>query len=313
MKKFWQFLDEYTTVVVFVFMLILAGLVSNRFYDAVNIGNVMRQSVPLGMIALGCLFVILTGGIDLSVGSVAALGNVTLALVEIRTGSIAYGIAAAIAVSALAGLVSGLLVTKGNIVPFVATLAMLTIVRGVVLMITNGQPHFVENEDFINFSSEEWLGIPKPFVLLLGFFLLCWVILRYTIFGRVLIALGSNEMAARYAALRVTAFKTLAYVYCGLSCGLASVILSSRTGVGSPLAAEGAELDAISAVVVGGASLSGGKGTAVNTLLGVFIISMISNIMNLLNLPGYHQKVVKGLIILFAVLAESLKNRRTAA
>lgn len=303
-------IGNYTTIIVFVVMCIVAGIVSNKFYTINNITNVMRQAVPLGVCSLGVLLVIITGGIDLSVGSIIALGNISIALL-IPTYGLALGIGGGVALCAAMGLVSGLLVTKGNITPFIATLGMLTIVRGVALILTRGQPVFIEDDAFIGFGSENWFIFPKPFVILMLFFILTLVLLRYTVFGRILIAIGSNETAARYAAMRVNLVKALAYVYCGLSCGIAAVILSARTGVGSPLVAEGFELDAISAVVVGGASLKGGRGTAINTLLGALIISMISNIMNLLNIPGYHQKIVKGLIIVIAVLAESLQNRKT--
>lgn len=302
-------IGNYTTIIVFVVMCIVAGIVSGKFYTVNNVTNVMRQAVPLGVCSLGVLLVIITGGIDLSVGSIIALGNVSIALLIPKYG-LAPGIAGGILLCAAMGLISGLLITKGNITPFIATLGMLTIVRGVALILTRGQPAFIEDDAFIGFGSENWFIFPKPFVILMLFFALTLVLLRYTVFGRILIAIGSNETAARYAAMRVNLVKALAYVYCGLSCGIAAVILSARTGVGSPLVAEGFELDAISAVVVGGASLKGGRGTAINTLLGALIISMISNIMNLLNIPGYHQKIVKGLIIVIAVLAESLQNRK---
>lgn len=304
-----QFLRTYTTIVVFSVMFIIASAYVDKFLTQTNITNVMRQAVPLGIGSLGVLFVIITGGIDLSVGSIVALGNVSIALLIPKYG-LASALVMALLVCSAMGLISGLLITKGNIAPFIATLGMLTVVRGVALVLTRGQPIFIEHGGFIDFGSENWWIFPKPFIILMAFFFLSWILLRYSVLGRVLIAIGSNETAAKYAALRVDLFKTLAYVYCSAACGISAVILSARTGVGSPLAAEGFELDAISAVVVGGASLKGGRGTAINTLLGAFIISMISNIMNLLVIPGYHQKIVKGLIIVFAVLAESLQSRK---
>lgn len=299
---------NHTTVIVFAVMCVIAGIVSDKFYTATNIINLMRQIVPLGICSLGVLVVIITGGIDLSIGSLVAIGNVTVAIMAPKYGLIP-ALGCGLLLCAAMGLCSGLLITKGNIVPFIATLGMLTVIRGVALILTRGQPIFIEDDAFIGFGSENWLVFPKPFVILAAFFLVTFVLLRYSVFGRVLYAIGSNETAARYAALRVDLFKILAYVYCGAACGISSIILSARTGVGSPIVADGYELDAISAVVVGGASLSGGRGTAVNTILGAFIIGMVSNIMNLLAIPGYHQKIVKGLIIVFAVLAESLQNR----
>ena len=291
-------------------LLALAGALSDKFFTYGNVTNVMRQAAPLGIVALGVLFVILTGGIDLSVGAIMAIGNVTLAL-TLDDYVILTSLAFCLAVCAVIGTVSGFLITKGNITPFITTLAVATILRGVALILTRGNPIFIENESFIDFGSEDFLFVPKPFVLLLAFFVLCWVLLRYSIFGRLAVAIGSNETAARYAAIRVDLYKALTYVFCGLSCGIAAIVVTSRTGVGSALIADGYELDAIASVVIGGGSLNGGKGTTFNTLLGALTISMISNIMNLMNVPGYHQKVVKGFIIIFAVLAESLKNRKT--
>lgn len=302
-------LREHTTVVVFLVMFAICCMFSDKFYSSTNLSNVMRQAVPLGIGSMGMLFVILTGGIDLSVGSILAVGNVTLALLSLKYG-IGTGIGLSLLLCCAFGLVSGLIVTKGNINPFVTTLAMMTILRGVAMILTGGQPLFLEDETFVNLSNDSFLGIPYPFILLIAFVIFCHILLRYTVFGRIIVAVGSNEMAAKYAAIKVDVYKTLAYVFCGFAYGLAAVVVSSRTSVGSPKVGEGYELDSIAAVVIGGASLKGGRGTVVNTLIGALIISMISNIMNLMNLSGYHQRIVKGIIILLAVLAESLKNRR---
>lgn len=300
---------DYTAVLVFVVMFAACCFLSNKFYTYPNLANVMRQTVPLGIGSCGMLFVILTGGIDLSVGSILAVGNVALAMLSVQYG-IGSGIGIALLLCCGFGLVSGLIVTKGNINPFITTLAMMTILRGVAMILTGGQPIFIENERFLELSNAALLGIPYPFILLMGFVVICHILLRYTVFGRIIVAVGSNEMAAKYAAIKVDVYKTLAYVFCGLAYGVAAVVVSARTSVGSPKIGEGYELDSIAAVVIGGASLKGGRGTIINTLIGALIISMISNIMNLMNLSGYHQRIVKGVIILLAVLAESLKNRK---
>ncbi len=302
-------LREHTTVIVFVVMFLVCCLFSSKFYSYGNLANVMRQTVPLGIGAMGMLFVILTGGIDLSVGSILAVGNVALALLSLKY-NIETGIVLSLLLCSAFGLVSGLIVTKGNINPFVTTLAMMTILRGVAMILTGGQPLFLTDERFVNLSSDSFAYIPYPFLLLIAFVAICHILLRYTVFGRIIVAIGSNETAAKYAAIKVDLFKTLAYVFCGFAYGLAAIVVASRTSVGSPKVGEGYELDSIAAVVIGGASLKGGRGTVINTLIGALIISMISNIMNLMNLSGYHQRIVKGVIILLAVLAEGLKNRR---
>jgi ribose transport system permease protein len=201
------------------------------------------------------------------------------------------------------------LVASLRIAPFIATLATMTIARGVALIVSKGQPIFIDDTAFNDFGVANWFGIPTTFYLLIACFLVALFLYRKTVFGRLAISIGSNETATRFAGIRVAYYKFGVYALCGLACGIAGVIASTRTGVGSPVLALGFELDAIAAVVVGGANLSGGRGTVFNTLIGVMILSIISNIMNLMNIPGYHQQVVKGAIIILAVTLDSLKGR----
>lgn len=301
--------SKYSSPLVFVAILILAALASERFYSYENIMNVLRQSAPLGIVACGMLLVILTGGIDLAVGSVLALSSVVAALMIPDCGMF-VSVMLAIGAGAMVGVISGGMVALGNMAPFVATLAMMTIARGVALIVSKGQPLFIQDMSWVAFGSGSWLGLPLPSLVMLAVFILTGFLLKWTAFGRIVIAIGSNEVAASLAGLGTRRYKFIVYVLCGAACGLAAVIASTRTGVGSPILGLGFELDAIAAVVVGGASLSGGRGTAFNTLLGVLTLGVISNIMNLLNIPGYHQQVVKGVIIALAVLGEGLKTRR---
>ncbi len=184
-------LREHTTIIVFVVMFIVCCLFSNKFYSYVNLSNVMRQAVPLGIGSMGMLFVILTGGIDLSVGSILAVGNVSLALLSLKY-NIETGIVLSLLLCSFFGLISGVIVTKGNINPFVTTLAMMTILRGVAMILTGGQPLFLEDEWFINISSDSLFYIPYPFLLLIAFVAICHILLRYTVFGRIIVAVGSN-------------------------------------------------------------------------------------------------------------------------
>lgn len=295
-------------LVVFVVMLIVASLLTGRFFTVDNLTNIARQSVPLGAVSLGLLFVILTGGIDLSVGSLMALVSVVLALIIPDYGLVG-GVLAGIMAGVACGMFSGALVAVFQLAPFIATLATMTVARGLALIAAKGQPIFIDDTRFNDFGVANWLGIPTTFYLLGACFLVALFLYRKTVFGRLAISIGSNEMATRFAGIRVTYYKFGVYALCGLACGIAGVIASTRTGVGSPILAIGFELDAIAAVVVGGASLAGGRGTVLNTLIGVMILSVISNVMNLMDIPGYHQQVVKGGIIILAVTLESLKGR----
>ncbi|HBF45722.1 MAG TPA: ABC transporter permease [Psychromonas sp.] len=307
-KQLLKLAADNSTAMVFIAMLVIAGFLSDNFYSEANITNVLRQSVPLGIVALGMLYVILTGGIDLSVGSIMALVSVVVAMLIPSVG-LWPAIIAGIAVSAIVGVFAGTLVAYFRIAPFIATLAMMTITRGLAMIVSKGQPVFVDDIAFVDFGTGYFLGLPLPVYVFIAVSVLVYFVNKRTVFGRLVISVGSNETATRFAGIRVERFKLAVYVISGVTCGIAGVIAATRTGVGSPVLALGFELDAIAAVVVGGASLAGGKGTVVNTIIGVLILSVISNLMNLMNISGYHQQVVKGAIIIFAVMLESLKSR----
>lgn len=303
-----KFFASNSTLLVFFVMLIVANFLSDRFYSPENITNVLRQSVPLGLAAIGMLFVILTGGIDLSVGSIMALVSVSVALLIPEIG-VLPAIVAGVGVATLVGAAAGCLVTFFNIAPFIATLAMMTIARGFALIVAKGQPIFIDDVSYVNFGTGYLFGLPLPVYVFIAFALLAHFVYQYTVFGRLVISIGSNETATRFAGVRVDWYKFAVYALSGLACGLAGVLASTRTGVGSPVMSIGFELDVIAAVVVGGASLAGGRGTIVNTIVGVLILSIISNLMNLMNISGYNQQVVKGAIIIIAVMLESVKSR----
>lgn len=303
-----SFLLEYNTVIVFAAMLVLAGSMSDVFFTRNNIFNLLRQVAALAGMGLGMLLVILTGGIDLSVGSIAALSSVVAGYFLPIVG-LWPALLIAVVAGCLCGAVSGYLVAARSMAPFVATLAMMTIARGLAFIFSKGSPIIIEDPRLNNFGSAYWLGIPTPvFVMVINFAIVAFV-LRYTVFGRMVTAIGSNESAVRLAGIRTGWYKFAVYCISGVFCAIAGVIITSRTGVGSPIIATGAELDAIAAVVIGGASLSGGKGTAFQTLLGVLTLGIIGNIMNLMNVPGYPQQVVKGVIIICAVLLQ--RGRRS--
>ncbi|MHC4488215.1 MAG: ABC transporter permease [Planctomycetota bacterium] len=305
-----NFLFEHNTLFIFIILVIASSLVSDVFFSQRNIFNLLRQVVPIGIISMGMLLVILTGGIDLSVGSIVALASVLSAYFLLST-SLPLAITLTILAGTLLGSVSGYLVSVKRMAPFVATLALMTIARGLAFMVSKGSPILLEESATAlkNFGSGYLLGVPDPVLLMLIIFIIILLILRYTVFGRLVFAIGSNETSVRLSGVQVPIYKFLVYSISGALAAVAGIVSTSRTAVGSPLVGIGFELDAIAAVVIGGASLSGGKGTALNTLLGVFILGMIGNIMNLRNVPAYPQQVIKGLIIIFAVLLQGIQRR----
>jgi ribose transport system permease protein len=306
-----QFLLEYNTIVITVIMVLISSMVSDVFFTVTNLSNLFRQVSGIGILSMGMLLVILTGGIDLSVGSMVAMTSVLCGIFILNL-PFPVAITCAILSGVLAGSISGYLVAVHRIASFIATLALMTIVRGLGFIVSRGSPVILDDRGsaLISFGSGYLLGIPNPVLLMFLVFIAVAVMLRYTVFGRLIIAIGSNEEAVRLSGIRIRYYKWMVYAISGGFGALAGIISTSRTGVGSPIIGVGLELDVIAAVVIGGASLNGGKGNALNTLLGVLILGMIGNIMNLLNIPAYPQQVIKGLIIILAVLLQGIQSRK---
>jgi ribose transport system permease protein len=309
LKRYLQFVVKYDTVFIFLIMLVVSAIVSDVFFTSTNLFNLVRQVTPVGIISMGMLLVILTGGIDLSVGSIVAMVGVLCALFT-QTMPLPLVLITSLACGLLAGSISGYLVSVHKIAPFIATLALMSIVRGLGFIFSKGAPILVgENASALtDFGSGNFLGIPNPSLVLALVFAITAVLLRYNVFGRIIIAIGSNEEAVRLSGIKVSAYKFSVYAIAGGLSAVAGIITAARTAVGSPVMGVGMELDVIATVVIGGASLSGGKGSAINTLLGVLILGMIGNIMNLMNIPAYSQQVIKGLIIIFAVLLQRFQR-----
>jgi ribose transport system permease protein len=309
-KKYSQLLIKYDTQVIFIIMLIVSGIFSDAFFTSTNLFNLIRQATPVGIISMGMLLVILTGGIDLSVGSVVAMAGVLTAYFT-QLMDWPSSVCLSILGGLLVGMISGYFVAYQKMAPFIVTLALMTIVRGVGFIISNGAPIMVHEEEIalVNFGSGYFLGLPNPAIVLFIVFGIVFVMLKYNVFGRIVIAIGSNEEAVRLSGIKVAKYKFLVYMIAGALSALAGIMLVSRSSVGSPVMAVGMELDVIAAVVIGGASLKGGKGSALNTLLGVLILGMIGNIMNLKDVPAYPQQVIKGVIILFAVLLQRYQEK----
>ncbi len=293
-------------------LLLISGLLAattDSFATASNLTNVARQVSINGILAVGVTFVLLTGGVDLSLGSVVALSGVVCAL-NAQPGEHALWVPIALGIltGGACGLVNGLLVTSGGIAPFIVTLGMMTVARGLALIFSGGKPVADMAPALTDLAGD--LGpVPIP-LLCLGLVATgSWLFLGRYRLGRHLYAVGGNEQAARAAGVSVPKVKLFAYGLCGLLTGLAGVVLAARITTGQPNAGQAYELDAIAAVVIGGTSLSGGVGGVVGTLLGVVLIGIINNGLDLLSVSSYYQAVIKGLIIVGAVWLDRRQTR----
>lgn len=305
-----RFIIKHNTIVIFFMMLIVSAFVSDAFFTANNLSNLIRQQAPVGIISMGMLLVILTGGIDLSVGSVVAMVGVLIALFS-QSMPLAAAIPAALAAGVLTGSIAGYLVSYQKIAPFIATLALMTIVRGCGFIFSKGAPIMMDDNAAVltDFGSGRTIGIPNPAIILFIVFAVTAILLRYNVFGRIIIAIGSNEEAVHLSGIKVGLYKFSVYAITGGLAALAGIVSTARTSVGSPNLGVGMELDVIAAVVIGGTSLKGGKGSAVNTFLGVLILGMMGNIMNLLDITAYSQQIIKGVIIILAVLLQRFQDK----
>ncbi len=310
MSKISYFLKKFNTVVIFIVAVVICIIISPDFFNVTNIMNIGRQYSGLIIVCMGLLFVILSGGIDLSVGALVAMGSVLVAtfLSVLGMGVFESG-ALTFVLIGLCGLLTGVLVSYAKMAPFIATLAMMTIGRGIAMVVANGSPIPLPKDA----STLEWLSNDIGYVPILVIFAIIvvvffWFIQKYTTFGRIIMAIGSNETAVRLAGIRVKLYKTSTYIISAACCALAGILLTSRTAIGSPNLGNGMELDAIAACVFGGASLSGGEGSPGKTVIGVLILALIGNIMNLLAVPSYPQDIIKGAIIILSVLLQTLTS-----
>ena len=290
----------YAPAVAFIVLAAVAAITSDAFLSSGNLSNLLRQIVTNGLISLGMLVVILTGGIDLSVGSIVALSGIVAAGLQ---GVLPWwlAIAVALAVAAGAGVVNGLLVAVVRLPPFIATLATLSAIRGVVYVVSE-TPIVPEDPTLRGLVASTLGPIPTVALLMLACFGLMSIFMNRTAAGRSILAIGGNEEAVRLAGINVRGHVLFAYVLCGVLSGLAGVILASRVGIAQPSVGIGLELDAIAACVIGGAVLGGGGGTVRGTLVGVFLLGLINNLLNLFNVQSYYQQIVKGALIVFAVI-----------
>ena len=301
-------LQKYGLLIAFAVICLILSLLSPAFLTAQNGINVLRQISINAILAIGVTYVILTGGIDLSLGSVVAVTGVLAAtLAHPGAYPLIVPIAAGILGGILIGAVNGLVITRFRVAPFIVTLGMMTIARGGALILSKGRPVSNLSDAFNFIGNGSVLGIPVPVLILTGVFLVSHFVLRRTTFGRYVYAVGGNEEAARASGIGTHKIKIACYSICAGLAGLAGIVQASRITTGQPNAGISYELDAIAAVVIGGTSLSGGLGGVTGTILGALIIGTLNNGLDLLNVSSYYQQVIKGLIIIGAVILDREK------
>jgi ribose/xylose/arabinose/galactoside ABC-type transport system permease subunit len=303
------FLKRFGLFLAYAMLAMGLSLLSDRFLTGANQINILRQATVSGIVAIGMTLVILTAGIDLSVGSILALSAVVTADLLKQGMPVLLAVFIGLGVGALMGMINGLMIARGNIPPFIATLGMLTVGRGLTLMYTQGRP-FTGLPDAFRFIGTASIGpIPMPVVIAGLLFILVAVILGRTRFGEYVYLIGDNPIAARLAGINTRRMIVLVYMISGMCAALAGLILIARLDSAQPVIGVGYEFSAIAAVVVGGTSFSGGEGTLMGTLLGTLLIETLSNGLNLLNVSPLWEQVVKGVVIALALLFYKALNR----
>ncbi|MBX3070520.1 MAG: ABC transporter permease [Thermomicrobiales bacterium] len=284
------------------------------FMTSGNWTNIARQAALMAILGVGMTFVILTGGIDLSVGSILALSAVSGALLIDRHGWGMEAVLVTLGVGMLCGLINGLIITIGRIPPFIVTLGTMQIFRGVASEITAGEPISFLTASVPNFNifGTRNLGpFPAPVIIAFCTFVVGFLILRYTRLGLYVFAIGGNETATRFSGVQINRYKLAVYTFMGLCCGVAAVMLSSRLNSAKADFATGEELNAIAAVVIGGTSLFGGEGTLVGTMIGALLMAVIRNGLTLMHISAFYQQIVIGAVIILAVLVDQLRRRKS--
>lgn len=320
---FRDILIKYNAPLILLFLIIVSSIVSSKFLSWRNITTVLLQQVPYLIISMGVMLTIMTAGIDLSVAAVAGCANVFVAMLITQWGFSSVGMLfAAIALTLVMGCVfgalNGLFIGKMRMAPFIISLAMMSVAQGVTYIISGGA-QFRMKDDFPAAAALNWfaayrdpvLGIPIGIYLVILIILVFWFVMRFTPFGRLVLAVGSNEAAVRLAGINVTKYKFIVYVVSGGLAAAAGVFNTGRTALGTPLNAIQSDLalTTVAACVIGGVALEGGKGTVAFTVVGVLILALIQNIMNLAGLASYPQYVVKGAVIILAIFLSKLGQK----
>jgi ribose/xylose/arabinose/galactoside ABC-type transport system permease subunit len=310
-RSFKDFAIRHMIVILFLLLVVVISLSSPYFLTVSNLLNIIRQISIIAVLALGMTFVIITSGIDLSIGSLLTVGGIVAALL-IKKGQADVWIAEAAGIlsGGLLGSVSGVFIAIFRVPPFVMTLAMMTIARGIAYILTDGRSIINLGARFLVIGQGNIGFVPTLIVILGVMATISWFLLNHTKFGRYVYAIGGNEEAALVSGVKIRLVKIGTYMFMGLLSGLAGIMLASRIDSAQPIAGVGYELDAIAAVVIGGTKLSGGVGTILGTLIGALLMGVISNGLNLLNVSPYYQMIARGAIIVLAVVIDMMTSRR---
>lgn len=297
-------MKQYRSFVILAIILIIASVIAPSFLSFNNITNVIRQISISATLACGMTFVILTGGIDLSVGGILGLSGALSASVLIKTNSVTLAVLVGLGFGLFCGIVNGLFISYGDLPPFIVTLATMSLFMGCLLLFTSGAPITIGNDAFKFIGKGEIFGIGVPIIILIVVYLIAFFILSNTPFGRSVYSIGGNEEATRLSGINVKINKVYVFAISGLLAGLGGVILTARLGSAQPTAGQGYELDAIAAVILGGTSLSGGQGFVLPTVVGALILGILTNVLTLLNVNPYVSNILKGAVILLAVIID---------
>lgn len=302
---------QYGIFLAFAVICLVLAMITPRFFTVSNLMTIGNQVSINALLAFGVTFVIITGGIDLSLGSmVAVTGVVAASFAHPDTYPLIIPVLVGLAAGSAMGAFNGLVITKSKVPPFIVTLGTMTIGRGLALILSNGRPVSNLSDSFNFIGGGNIFGIPFPIIILIVAFAVCSMILNKTVLGRYMYAVGGNEPAARASGIRVTNVKMWVYSICGLLSAMGGILLTSRITTGQPNAGAGFELDAIAAAIIGGTSTSGGTGTMTGTLIGALLIGVISNSLDLLNVTSYYQQVVMGAIIIGAVVLDGMGKEK---
>ncbi|MHC1551022.1 ABC transporter permease [Phyllobacterium sp. K27] len=309
-KRRYNVLFGLTLLALLLVLWLILGLSTTTFWTANNIANLLRQGAMIAILAVGQTFVIITGGIDLSVGAIAGFASTIVALLLANGFPVWAAVLITLGIGLGIGLFHGFGIVKMGLPPFIITLATLTSLRGIGLLITNGATISINNDDFTNFSRNDFLGVPNLFWMVILVGVPAYILLQHTRWGRYLFAVGSNAEAARLSGVNVKQTIYLAYTLSAVCASFVGILLATRIGVGNPTQAEGWELQAIASSVIGGTSLFGAVGSVQGPLLGAFILATINNGANLLNVNSFWQRVITGLLIIVIVYFDQLRRRR---
>ncbi len=302
-------LIEYSMPIMYAVLFAVLAVTVENFFSVANIVGLMLSVAQIGMVACTMMLCLASRDFDLSVGSTIAFAGVFGAIVLERTSSVPFAVIAGLGAGAAIGAFNGVLIAYLRVNALIATLATMLMVRGLAFIASNGQAVGINDDSFIDFGDARVFGLPLPILIAGICFVVFGILLNHTVFGRNTLAIGGNPEAARLAGVKVEKLRVWIFLLQGLVTGLAGLILASRITSGQPNAAQGFELDVISACVLGGVSLQGGKARIFGVLIGVLIMGTVENVMNLMNVDAFYQYLVRGVILLAAVLLDQLKNR----